>query len=423
MTPAVAVEERTWPSVRRPKNRSAKLRLPPAVILDGDANALSIARSLSLLGIQVFAVGPKDSRVRHSRHIRWITTPPARGCDKGWIEYLLGPKALFLHGAVLLPAGDAAIQTILKNREELAQRYLLEEMNPQARQCMLDKRSTYQAARSVNVPTPRFWLAKSREQIEALRDALVFPLLVKPLLSHVFEERYGRKFFVADSFDALRAVWDGVHETGIETMLVEWIPGLDDNLCSYYTYLDAQGEPLFHFTKRVIRRNPPGMGGACYHVTDWIPDLREPSLRLLQAVGLRGLANVEFKRDPRDGILKLIECNARFTASNCLIERAGFDLARFVYSRIVGLPHAPLVAFETGLRLWFPVEDFHAFQTMRRQGEITWRQWLASISFRQSFPYFDWRDPLPTIVDELRRLKRGLSRKLPSLSTWLSCRP
>jgi len=141
-------------------------------------------------------------------------------------------------------------------------------------------------------------------------------------------------------------------------MLVELIPGLDDRLCSYYTYLDERGEPLFDFTKRVIRRNPPGMGGACYHVTDWIPEICEPALKLFRHVGLRGLANVEFKRDDRDGQYKLIECNARFTASNCLIERAGFDLARFVYNRVAGLPQAPLTSFRTGLRLGFRWKTF-----------------------------------------------------------------
>jgi hypothetical protein len=57
------------------------------------------------------------------------------------------------------------------------------------------------------------------------------------------------------------------------------------------------------------------MGNACYHLTDWNPEVGDLSLKLFQWVGLRGLANAEFKRDERDGKLKLIECNARFTAS------------------------------------------------------------------------------------------------------------
>ena len=62
------------------------------------------------------------------------------------------------------------------------------------------------------------------------------------------------------------------------------------------------------------------------------------ALRLFRHVGLRGLANVEFKLDPRDGQYKLIECNARFTAANGLVAKSGIDLGRFVYCRAVGLP-------------------------------------------------------------------------------------
>ena len=92
---------------------------------------------------------------------------------------------------------------------------------------------------------------------------------------------------------------------------MEFIPGGDDRHCSYYTYIDETGNPLFHFTKRLLRRHRANEGGATYHITDWNPEVAEKGLRLLQHVGLRGLGNVEFKRDPRDGELKLIEVNAR----------------------------------------------------------------------------------------------------------------
>ena len=58
--------------------------------------------------------------------------------------------------------------------------------------------------------------------------------------------------------------------------------------------------------------------------------MRELGLAFLRGAGVRGLANVEFKRDERDGRLKLIECNYRFTAPNEQFRRAGMDLALFV---------------------------------------------------------------------------------------------
>jgi predicted ATP-grasp superfamily ATP-dependent carboligase len=139
-------------------------------------------------------------------------------------------------------------------------------------------------------------------------------------------------------------------------------------------------------------------GTACYHVTDWIPEAAELANRLFRHVGLRGLANVEFKRDDRDGQLKLIECNARFTASDCLVAASGINLAAFVYSRLVGLPPPKTDHFRTGLRLWDPLRDFQAHLALRRCGQQTTRQWLAGVCHRQTFPYFQWTDPLPALA-------------------------
>ena len=62
------------------------------------------------------------------------------------------------------------------------------------------------------------------------------------------------------------------------------------------------------------------------------------------------MGNVEFKRDTRDGRLKLIECNHRFTAANELVRRAGIDLARIAYDRACGddVPPTPAIRAATG---------------------------------------------------------------------------
>src|SRR5262249_50667742 len=157
-----------------------------------------------------------------------------------------------------------------------------------------------------------------------------------------------KKFFIAQNFAEVQQACALAQEAGVEVMLLEMIPGPDDRLCSYYTYLDAAGTPQFHFTKRIIRRFPVNMGDACYHVTDRNPEVAEVALRLFRQAGLRGLANAEFKRDVRDGQLKLIECNARFTAANGLVAASGLDLAAFVYNRLTGRPLPPLAEYKTG---------------------------------------------------------------------------
>jgi predicted ATP-grasp superfamily ATP-dependent carboligase len=199
----------------------------------------------------------------------------------------------------------------------------------------------------------------------------------------------------------------------LEMLATEIIPGPDDLLCGYYTYVDEHGEPLFHCTKRKIRQYPVGFGTGTYHVTSWDPDVVKLGLEFLQGAGVRGMANVETKRDPRDGQIKLIECNYRFTAPNECMRIAGLDLALFVYNKLAGRAAVAPQTYRTGVRLWLPVEDARAFLVLRRRGDITFLGWLASIAHPTHVPVFRWHDPKPSLHTGLRRARR-LRRRRPA---------
>jgi predicted ATP-grasp superfamily ATP-dependent carboligase len=380
--------------------------LPPVIILAGEANALSVARDLGRLGVTVYAIGEADSCVRSSRYCRWISVSVEGSVEDAWAAYLLGPESEHLRGAVVLSCSDAGLQVLIRHRDKLLARYRLDDSDPSAQLAMLDKLTTYKHARAAGIPTPLFWETSSREEVVALRDALIFPLMIKPRLSHLFEAHFGRKHIIVDSFDELIAAFDIASGAGMDMLLMEHIPGPDDRLCSYYTYLDERSLPLFHFTKRIIRRFPAGMGAACYHVTDRVPEIAELGNRLFKLVGLRGLANIEFKQDPRDGQYKLIECNARFTASNCLVSASGCKLAPFVYNRLVGRPLPSVNDYKVGLRLWDPLRDFKAFRELRGLRQLSFVKWFASILRRQTFAYFAWSDPMPAVARALKPLRR-----------------
>lgn len=384
---------------------------PPAIVIGGNANALSIARSLGRQGVEVFALNEAHVGVRYSRFAKWI---PLKGKDQSkeaWTEFLLGAGSNHLSGAVLIPASDDALEILIENYQSLTDKYRMDLFVPAAQAAMLNKWETYLAARRVDVPTPKFWLADSRKTIEELRDELVFPLLVKPSFSHHFVAKFGVKYIVAESIEKLLEVWDRIGEN-IQVMLVEKIPGPDSQLCSYYTYIDENGEHKFQFTKRIVRRYPPEMGVACRHVTDHIPELIEPARKLFAEVGLRGLANVEFKLDSRDGVLKLIECNARITAANVLLDRCGYQLAYYLYQRARGEVAPQFGAYPDDVYLWNPVDDIRAFALLRRRGELTLVAWLRSLFKRRvTLQYFQWSDPLPAWLGMWHRLGRVFNRK------------
>jgi predicted ATP-grasp superfamily ATP-dependent carboligase len=394
--------------LRTPRNiiqAETEKELPPVILFGGFFQSFQVVQSLAMRSIRVYVLNNRWSEARHSRFARAIRLPEDVPYAKAATSFLTGSASNYLEGSVLLAAGDQELEIITLHRETLARKFRLDLSNPDAQEMMLNKLETYAAAKEVGVPTPRFWQVQAEEDLLRLHDEFPYPLIVKPTLSHVFREKFKCKFFVANSFEQLLESFRLTKDAGIDVVLLEMIPGPDSNLCSYYTYLDEKGNALFDFTKRVIRRYPVNMGLASYHITDRVVGIREPAVKLFRHVGLQGLANAEFKLDERDGQLKLIECNARFTAANKLVAKAGFDLGNFVYNRIVGIPQPPLTNFQSGLRMWDPLRDFRAFLELRERGEMTLVQWLGSIMHRASISYFSWRDPLPGILRLCKRAR------------------
>ena len=375
--------------------KKARHSRPPAIVLGGSANALSIVRSLGRAGVTCYAICNPQGEVKYSRFCKWIDVSKTPGTvPESWAAYLLGHESNHLRGAVLLAASDEAIELIAEHRRALSEKFRLDLSNPKAQLCMLNKLCTYEAAQRAGVPTPRFWVAGTREQVEKLKDKLSYPLILKPFFSH----RLKAPFNVAQTFEGLLDAFDATCLAGIKTFLVEMIPGCDDKLCSYYTYLDENGDNLFDYTKRIIRRYPLTVGRGVYHVTDHVPDVKELSMKLFREVGLLGIANAEFKLDEGDGQLKLIECNARFTAADCLLTASGLNLSLFVYNRLMGHPKPTPTSFRLGTRLWYPLRDFLAYRQLNRMGLLRFYQWVRSILHPQIFPFFRWDDPLPSII-------------------------
>jgi predicted ATP-grasp superfamily ATP-dependent carboligase len=387
---------------------------PPAIVIGGDTNALSVARSLNRRGIDVYALNHANALVYNSRVCKKIYTADGPDGADTWERFLLGQESDYLRGAVLLPCNDEAIEMLIGNGEKLAEKFIVEEIRSDTRQCLLDKLSTYQAAREADVPTPNFWPVKSEADIEKIVQKATFPLIIKPLLSHNFRETFGNtKYLRAETGNELLRLFREASTQSIDVVVMEFVPGEDNLSRSYCTYMDSAGQPLFDFTKRVIRRYPRNMGGECSGVTTRDPEIREVALKFFRQVSLRGLATVEFKCDPRDGLLKIIECNGRFTAPLPLAHASGLNIANFVYDRLTGRDPGPLPPYRIGVRWVRPVEDFLAFRELHRLGKITLLSWLREVLRPQVLPNFHPADPLPSLI-EIGALLRRIAKRLIS---------
>lgn len=393
------------------------METPPAVVLGGLTNALSVVRSLGRARVEVHAVGSAHSPVRYSRYCRTFTVmPPDQLADRlpAWLR-TEAPA-----GAVLIPCEDEALELLANRGADLAAAGLRPlPSNPDAAVALLDKGRTYEIARACDVGTPRTFTLETREDADRAAEEMSFPCALKPLHIHLFARHFHRKVIVVKSPEELRTAFDLTLRLGLSMLATEIVPGPEDTYWSYYAYVTDTGELELEFTKQKIRQYPVGFGGATYHVAHRCPDAVAAGRRFVRAAGVRGIACVEFKRDERDGELKIMECNARITAANELMRIAGLDLAMAAYRDAAGLEPVTQRGFRDGVRLWYPVQDMAAFASMRRSGDLSLLQWLLSLAHRQHLPVFSVTDPQPSLRAMMRlpgRLRTRLGRTAETTS-------
>jgi predicted ATP-grasp superfamily ATP-dependent carboligase len=388
--------------------------LAPAVLLGGENIAVSAARSLSREGARVYALGDASDPVRASRHCHEFVDVGARkGVADRYLEWLSshGPR----EGAVL-PCDDDGLEMIARNRAQLvAWGYSPIEADDDVLLAMLDKDRTYELSRKAGVPTPRTATVRTYEEAMVAADKFSYPCALKPLSSHEFAQHFGilKKVLLVDSREELLREFERTLEVGVEMLVTEIVPGGDDQYFSFYSYLDEHGEPLYHFCKRKLRQWPVHFGLTTYHLSIWDERVAELGLKFFQGVGLRGVGNVEFKLDPRDGEYKIIECNHRFTAASDLVRHVGIDMPLIAYRRALGLPVEPVRGYRVGVRMWHPVEDLRSLRGYREEGSLTVGGWVKSLMHRQHFPLLSMDDPGPSVASvgvKARRQLRKLQR-------------
>ena len=384
---------------------------PPVVVLGGEAIAVSVARSLGRRGIPVHALGVASDPVRWSR---WCTEFVDLGAGEGvvdrWLGWLESPAAPA--GAVVMPCNDDAVELIARHRARLEAAGLVPvEGDDRAARAMLDKDATYAVAEAAGVSAPRSVTVRTPEELRAALDEVGWPAALKPVHSHVFARHFGllQKVLLADDPEALVAAFAEPAAFGVAMLVTEIVPGEEDAFCSYYSYIDPDGEPLFSVTKRKLRQYPPRFGLGCFHVTDRNPEAAELGLRFFRAAGIRGLACVEFKRDARDGRLRLIECNHRLTLATEQLRRAGADLPWFQYARAAGLPD-PDVRYREGVTLWAPARDFRHYLARRGDGDLPFGTWARSVARPHAFLLASVVDPLPAVAAVGSGIRRGARR-------------
>lgn len=385
-------------------------RKPIAILLGGLANTTSTARALGRQGIPVAVLARSRCAAHHSRYVQSFPIPEEETAIDFWQERLLDRPG-FPEGSVVFACEDAALQFTAQNHQKLSQRYLLDIIKPEHQLQLLDKEKTLALARQAGVAAPQSWRVRSWSDIEDLLGEIIYPVLIKPIHTHLFQRRFGRKVFLADDQRSLFHGSRRALDAGIDFMVCEFVPGPDTQLSSYYAYFDRQGKPVYELTKRTMRRSPPNFGVGSYHMTEWLPETAKAGYRFLSSLGFRGIANIEFKTDPRTGELKIIECNTRFTGAQELLIRSGLNIPLIAYQYLTENKRPADTGFAEFVTLWLPFEDVDAFRDLFARRQISPWIWLRSICRNHGFVYFARDDLKPFLA----MFKKEISRRASGL--------
>ncbi len=380
-----------------------------ALILRSSPNALSAARSLGRAGLEVVvAATGTDPAVRYSRHVSRMEFLPEISDRVVYSRLIDLPRQP--HRPFLLATGDQDALIVARHQVQLRERYCFASPSLANLESMIDKARMYEISRENGFAVPDFRVVRSEVDVEPAIGAIAPPCYVKPALGHEWRRIRRGKLVLARSKSELRQALHEFVELGLVAIPMEIVPGRDDDVYSVSAYIGRNGQPIGWRTKRKLRQYPMRAGnGSAQEICDE-PEVARTGLALVELFGHRGPVTVEFRRDTRDGSMKLIEINPRTSLCQELITASGFDIPLVAYHDAKELP-LPRIS-EPRARRWVCLgDDFRAYRQLRLDGSITGWQWLASIAGCSDFAYFAWDDPLPFLARCWLWLARSLRRR------------
>lgn len=362
------------------------------LVVGGAHAALAVIRGLGRQGIAVRFLGHDHPIARYSRylagHHHYSGPLSATAIDE--VEALCDAEKL--HGWLLMACADAEALLFAEHRDRLETRFRL--LNPPAETMRLlnEKARLYPFGEKLGLPVPR--------PVSIGDPSIVFPVALKPSTRRHNNAFTLAKAWRADDMAELRRKHERATAlAGNDGVIVqELIPGDGRAQFSYAALWDGE-KPIVSLTARRLRQYPIEFGATStfVEIVD-NPEVEALAERLLAAAQYRGLVEVEFKYDKREGIYKLLDVNTRPWTWIGLGEMAGADFAMAAYKLAYGEPQAPRRA--TRPCAWVhALRDVVAATTQWRSGGGGPLSYLRSLAQPLTFAAMRFGDPLPGLMD------------------------
>lgn len=307
-----------------------------------------------------------------------------------FVDYLHDYLRRYPH-RLLLTMEDVTIGIAARHRKSLSALTNLPVVTAEQLERAQRKDRVLNLAQSLGIPIPRTWVAAGPGELDKIPDWVSYPVVVKPRTgSGAVGVVYAR------NAEQLVSRYLKVHQQYPRPIIQERIPATGPGLGASFL-MDAQSRVKAVFMHQRLREYPVSGGASTLRKSIWRDDLYEMGSRLLKALNWYGVANVEFKLDPRDNTPKLMEVNPRFWGSLALSVHAGVNFPRLLYRMALGETIAPVTRYRLGVscRWMLPGDILHYIHNPRRC-----RLQPNFFRFRHPGLYYDilsLKDPLPVL--------------------------
>jgi D-aspartate ligase len=405
----------------------------PLLILRADHySALGVMRTLGRVGVRTFAVhATSDAAAFRSRysagHFIWDldTAPEAES-----VQFLLEAGGKLGGRPVLLATNDETALFVSRNASALGERFVFPRNSPELVRSLYDKREMHALARQLKIPTAETVFPRSRQDVVDFIRTARFPVMLKASDNIVVSRRSGKKMVITRSPEDLLSNYDAMEDSGSPAlMLQEYIPGGDDSVWMFNGYFDQDSRCLFGITGRKIHQTPVYTGMTALGVCLPNAAVYEQTFRLVRETGYRGILDIGYRFDARDGTYKLLDVNPRLGATfRLFVGHNGMDVVRAQYLHLTG-QHVPLSGIRIGRR-WI-VEDADVVSSMHylRDRAIRFTDWIAAYRRIEEGAWFAFDDWVPFVhmaarfsAKPFRKLAQRWRRESPPLNhrPWIS---
>jgi predicted ATP-grasp superfamily ATP-dependent carboligase len=382
------------------------------LILDAEhKQSLAAARSLGRAGLRV-ALGESLTQYREdpplpafrSRYCARSEVFPGYADDPDAYAQAIVDFVRANPTRVILPAGDASCVTLMPYRERLAKLgcVLALPANP-ALEIALDKNRTLEAARELGLACPRSVPVASIEELSVPIADFGFPFVLKPTVSWTTDRRDRAKpVEVIDKAEAAQ-VTECLLAGGAAVLAQQWLPGRREGV----TLFIAGGEVVASCGHAEHRTTPP-LGGASVmrESIQTPPDVYDAAVKLVLAIGIEGLCEVEFRRDA-NGRAMLMEVNPRIPGALDTTIRSGVDFPLLIWQLATGQPVERITSYRPGVRTrWLHGELRWLYENHHRAGRPDGVSrlrglWAFAAEFARTrhYDYVDLRDMEPAIAE------------------------